>query len=371
MGDLIHRDIITPLDNSPTFVARRDDAEKDREFLASTDPWFRPANFTLGPDGNLYVIDMYRQHIETPLSIPEDLKADMDFLNGSQLGRIYRIRPENSATHEKDFPNLKSMETTGYVDLLSHPSQWWRLQAQRLLLERQDASVIPQLKDLFMKHEDPRTRLHALYVLEGLNALNVKLVEQAMKDVHPGVREHGVILSEKYQECFPTLLRMAEDSSAQVAFQVCLSLGEFSNRQVMETFARTIDRYGEDVWFQTAILSSEIGSSLNFLEMLVSKKPFFSEGNSARANFLQQFSYIVGARSGDGEMIRLLTLLSLPTIKDNSCKLSALNGLAEGLKNSKNKPKTDGQLQEALQALHVNATAEIKKAIEDLRGILN
>ena len=95
-GNLVHRDILSPLDNSPTFVAKRDDAEKNREFLASTDSWFRPANFSQGPDGYLYLIDFYRQHIETPVSIPDDLKADMDFLNGSEYGRIYRISPSNA-----------------------------------------------------------------------------------------------------------------------------------------------------------------------------------------------------------------------------------------------------------------------------------
>jgi len=54
------------------FTARR--GEREKEFLASTDPWFRPCNFTVGPDGSLYIMDMYRQHIESPESIPEDLR---------------------------------------------------------------------------------------------------------------------------------------------------------------------------------------------------------------------------------------------------------------------------------------------------------
>ena len=370
MGNLVHRDVLTPLDESPTFVASRDVAEKDREFLASTDPWFRPVNFTVGPDGNLYVVDMYRQHIETPLSIPEDLKADMDFLNGSKLGRIYRIRPENSTAQKGDYPNLRNMETQEYVNLLTHPNQWWRLQAQRLLLERQDTSVVPSLKKLFANHEDPRTRLHAFYALEGLNALDSKLVTQAMMDPHPGVREHGVILSEHYPECLPQLLRMTEDSSVQVAFQACLSLGEFSGKQVMESFARAMAQYGQDPWFQTAVLSSETGSSLDFLELLVTKRLFLQEANPEMVSFPDQFSYVVGARNKKGEVIRLLNLLSHPEIKESSWKVAALTGLANGLKNSETTPPADVHLQQALQKLLDNGTPEIKAAVEALTDVL-
>ena len=61
------------------FVAKRAAGEEDREFLASTDPVVPAVNFYSAPDGNLYIVDMYRQHIETPVSIPEELKTDMDF----------------------------------------------------------------------------------------------------------------------------------------------------------------------------------------------------------------------------------------------------------------------------------------------------
>ena len=66
-GNLVHRDVLSPGKVNPAFIAKRSEKEKDREFLASTDPWTRPANFTVGPDGYLYMVDMYRQHIEAPV----------------------------------------------------------------------------------------------------------------------------------------------------------------------------------------------------------------------------------------------------------------------------------------------------------------
>ena len=267
-GNLVHRDILTAFADSVALVAKRDDVEKNKEFLTSTDPWFRPANFSVGPDGALYIIDMYRQHIEAPTSVPEDLKSDMDYNNGKDKGRIYRVVPKNAGSYKKISPDLKNATTEQIVEQLSNPNQWWQLQAQRILLERKDKSAVPALKNLFTRHQDPRIRLHALYALEGLNSLDAKIVEQAMKDVHPGVRENGIMFSEKYPELLPRLIERINDSSATVVFQATLSLGEFPAAQVVPALASVIEKHGQDSWFRVAVLSSEPGSSLPLLELL-------------------------------------------------------------------------------------------------------
>ena len=87
----MHRDRWCWNKNGPSLVAQRPSEETTKEFLASTDPWFRPVGFTVGPDGYLYMVDFYRQHIETPVSIPDDLKEEMDFMHGENHGRIYRL----------------------------------------------------------------------------------------------------------------------------------------------------------------------------------------------------------------------------------------------------------------------------------------
>ena len=83
-GNLVHRDLLRA--DGVTFTAQRAAEERDREFLASTDPWFRPCNFTTGPDGNLYMVDIYREFVETPASIPEELLEDMDMYSGNRRG---------------------------------------------------------------------------------------------------------------------------------------------------------------------------------------------------------------------------------------------------------------------------------------------
>src|SRR5690606_12791679 len=190
--NLVHRDVIQQTQEGPFLVAKRAPDGQEKEFLASRDPWFRPTNSTVGPDGALYVVDMYRQHIETPVSIPDSLKQDMDFLKGSELGRIYRIYPEGKRPEPLQ-PALATKSSDELVAVLTHTDQWWRIQAQRLLVERQDGSVTGKVADLLKTHADPRTRLHALYVLEGLGQLSAEYVSIALADSHPQLRKHGII----------------------------------------------------------------------------------------------------------------------------------------------------------------------------------
>jgi putative membrane-bound dehydrogenase-like protein len=305
-GNLIHRDVLLPHDSSPTYTAVRHTSEQDKEFLSSTDPWFRPANFAVGPDGYLYVIDMYRQHIETPLSIPEDLKEDMDFLNGMDKGRIYRIRPKDAPAVKATSPRLKDKPSAELAGLLSHPNQWWRLQAQRLLLERQDALVVPEIEKMLKQHEDARTRLHALYVLEGLGMLNAQHVQRAMQDAHPGLREHGVMLSERFPALADELVKVLNDEYPRVAFQAALSLGQFTSQPgTTDALADLLIQRGSDEWFRTAVLSSDAGSSVTMMQAL-EDQGFFEVGEDWKADFTKDISSIITARNEQDEVTAYL-----------------------------------------------------------------
>ncbi len=135
-NNLIHRDVLSP--NGSTYLARRGDP--DSEFLASTDNWFRPVGLTLGPDGAIYVLDFYREVIETPLSLPDDIKKRVN-LQTRGRGRIWRIIPEGSEKERRAAirPNLDRATAAELVKHLSHPNRWWRITAQRLLVERHEA----------------------------------------------------------------------------------------------------------------------------------------------------------------------------------------------------------------------------------------
>lgn len=362
-GNLVHRDVLVPAKDSPVLVARRDEGEKGEEFLASTDSWFRPAGFTVGPDGSLFVVDMYRQHIETPLSIPEDLKEDMDFLAGSDQGRIYRVLPANHQTDPAASPKLKDKSSAEIVELLAHPNRWWRLQAQRLLLERQDASVAEAVKKMFTTHEDPRTRLHALYVLEGLNSLNSSLVERALNDSHVGVQKHGLILAERYPDLLPQILKKTADSSIHVVLQATLSAGQFNNRKVVNALAAVANKYSADPWMRMAVLSSEAGTSFELLDALKDLE-YFDKNAEERIAFLEDFSYIIGARNSSGEVNRHLTLLKQETLNRNEqWQVAGIKGLIKGLEKS---DELAPEMKEKLKQIKVTSGAEARNAIAEL-----
>ncbi len=360
-GNLVHRDVLVPSSDSPVMIAKRDEAERKKEFLASKDSWFRPSGFTVGPDGFLYVVDMYRQHIETPLSIPEDLKEDMDFLYGSEHGRIYRIRPNTPSTKQSQVPRLRDMPPAEYVQLLAHPNRWWRLQAQRLLLERQDQSVVPAVSALLEKNEDARVRLHALYVLEGLNALTAPLVSRAVNDPHPGVRKHGLILAERYPELLPLVLQRTGDSSLQVVLQATLSAGAFSGPKVTDALAKVAARYGNDRWIRTAVLSSAPGTSVQLLASL-GKNNFFQQSEPWKLTFLEEFAAAVGSGQSDAEVKRLLTLLK-GSVANGESRLAGMKGLATGL--GKNE-KTNSDVKAWLKDVKITSEPEAQAALADL-----
>ena len=155
-GNLVHRDLLAP--SGISFVASRAPEEQQREFLASTDPWFRPVQFTTGWDGNLYIVDIYRKLVEDPESIPEPIKRDLDFYAGTDRGRIYRIVPAHDPGPASAKPSLTGTGSQSLVRLLSHPNRWWRLTAQRLLVQRQEIRAVAGLKDVVRQGESAKGR---------------------------------------------------------------------------------------------------------------------------------------------------------------------------------------------------------------------
>jgi putative membrane-bound dehydrogenase-like protein len=358
-GSLIHRDVLSQSETNPVMLAKRTDSEKNREFIYSTDTWFRPVTFSVGPDGYLYILDYYRQHIETPVSIPDDLKAEMDFMAGSDMGRIYRLLPEN-VSYQGVKVELKKATGLQLVDYLSHKNGWYRSTAQRLLLERQDKTVVPAVTSLFATSPDPRTRLHALYVLEGLNALDEKIVKQSLLDSESGVRENGIMLAERYSKMVKLLIPMVNDPSKRVSLQAALSLGQFEGKSVVAALAEVINKYGQNDWFRSAVLSSEAGSSVEILNSLIKDKTFFIKGESWKLSFIQDLSNIIGARYNKEQFSAYLKTLSTDLLSAANVQQAALKGLKAGL----NKGESTKEL---AAKLNTSSVEEVRQGFLTLR----
>src|SRR5262249_45371854 len=249
----VHRDGLVP--NGATFTARRLDG--DCEFLASTDTWFRPVHLTPGPDGALYVLDFYREVIETPLSLPDDIKKRLN-LESRKRGRIWRIVPEGAARGKK--PSLRKAPTSELVEHLADANIWWRLTCQRLLIERQDKDAIPALERLAKEGKNGPARAHALWSLHGLRGLTDSAVVTALKDAEPGVREQGLRLADerigKAPEIRAAAVALADDPDPRVRFQLAFTLGETGTPEAQAALARIVRHEASDSWTTMAVLSS-------------------------------------------------------------------------------------------------------------------
>jgi putative membrane-bound dehydrogenase-like protein len=199
LTNLVHRRVLEP--SGVTFIARR--VEQGREFLASSDPSFRPVNLANGPDGALYVVDMYRELVEHPQFVPEPARGSVDFRRWHDRGRIWKIRPKAATTLTNRRPNLGKADNRTLVAMLGNRNAWWRVTAQRLLFERgwyerialqqQHLSSVPLLRTVLKESPNPLARLHALWTLAGIHPDGAPPdIDRVVVDPDPRLREHAI-----------------------------------------------------------------------------------------------------------------------------------------------------------------------------------
>ena len=327
-ASLIHRDVLSP--SGVTFRAER--FPKGREFLASTDVWFRPVNFANGPDGNLYVVDFYREYIEEPASIPESIKkeVEIDFYRGNDRGRIYRIAAEGRSASPPKLPGDADAEAL--VAMLGHSNGWHRRTAQRLLVERADVSVVPTLEHTAANAGSPLARLHALWTLEGLDSLDKVLVRSALRDDNPHIREHALRLAEGFlPELGNAVTARLGETEPRLRFQLALTLGKINGNH--RPLAKLASGGVEDRWMRAALLASAGPRSLQLLtRMLVRYRDFFNEPTSEKQEFIENLTSRIGAGRGANDVTMLLiTLDGSPVIRREPWLETTLRGLAKGL----------------------------------------
>ena len=172
--------------------------DQGTEFLRSRDTWFRPVQFANGPDGCLYIVDMARETIEHPKSIPEPIKSQVDLTSGRELGRIWRVKATGKPIR-RDAPNLSQVSTEELCKLLSHPNGWHRETASRILIERQDIQAIPYCRaSLKAPATPPFGRLHSLSVLANLpEGLDEASWKTAIGDPEPRLRVWGWVFANR------------------------------------------------------------------------------------------------------------------------------------------------------------------------------
>jgi putative membrane-bound dehydrogenase-like protein len=195
-SNLVHRKRLRP--NGAGLLGERIDPAS--EFVRSKDTWFRPVQFAHGPDGCLYIVDMARETIEHPKSLPEPIKSQLDLTSGRNLGRIWRIVSRDRPIR-RDAPGLDRADTAKLVETLAHPNGWHRETASQLLVLRQDALGIPALRSMARSHTSPFARLHATSVLAAIpNGVDAETWLDIVQDPHPKIRLWSLILLPRFRD---------------------------------------------------------------------------------------------------------------------------------------------------------------------------
>jgi putative membrane-bound dehydrogenase-like protein len=360
-GNLVHRKILSR--DGVLMTARR--ADENTEFVASTDNWFRPVNFVNAPDGTLYLLDMYRETIEHPFSIPDDIKSHLDLQSGDDRGRIYRLTAPDSR-QVRVLP-LGALSSIDLVRHLESENAWERETAQRLLWERQDKSVVAALAQLVRRSKTPLGRLHALYTLRGLDSLSDDVLIEALANSEPRLRAHAVRLCEPRlrhsSSLLTTAVRLTDDPDPLVRFQLALSLGEAASEAAVAPLAHLAEHVESDGLLNTAILTSVADNADLVARRLLADEAFLRR--PASTALMADLAAVVGTQPDATRATALLKDI-FAVQAHPSLQVAMLQALGQGLSRrgasiaslmeSKGQPR-DPTLQQAAAALFKRAAA--------------
>lgn len=260
-ANLIKRNILS-------FHGNRVEAEQawqGKEFLASTDEGFRPVNLSNGPDGNMYVVDMHRgviQHYAFLSPYLKKLSAEKKLDTILDYGRILRVRNKDYKAGE--ITDLKKLSASKLVASLKDPNGWMRDRAQQYLINKNDGSVLPELKKMALDNKSPLAQLHALYVLKGVGALSFDFLVQVALSGGPEAASHAIVLMEEFaseknvpqaKELFTGLLERNEPM-LDLYLSSTLGIWAMYDQEVFFPYIYGLSqKYKDDIIVQEAILS--------------------------------------------------------------------------------------------------------------------
>jgi putative membrane-bound dehydrogenase-like protein len=371
--NLVHRMVLKP--NGLTFSAVRAPDEQKSEFLASRDNWFRPVQMRTGPDGAIWVVDMYRFVIEHPRWIPPERLAKLDPRAGDDKGRIYRVYPKGQKL--RPIRDLTKLSPAKLATLLDTPNGMERDRIHQELVFRRpevqslkspsgkgravaDQKTVKILAGLAEKAKTPAVRVQALCVLDGLGALTPGLVKHALSDPHAEVRANAIRLSERFArsadfqsavsqvsnlpppqstqtpvtspkaapELRDALFKLVDDPDPKVRYQLALTLGEWDAPRATAALGRLAVRDMDDEWMRAAILSSADHQPAEILKAVLAADPSEPE----RPTLISQ---LIATAAGQGSPESLGKALAIIAPADDKhledWRLSALSSLLDAL----------------------------------------
>jgi mono/diheme cytochrome c family protein/glucose/arabinose dehydrogenase len=311
-----------------------EDLYKKGEIFASWDERCRPVNLASAPDGTLYVVDMYRGVVQDGAFWTDFLR---DYIKARNLelpvnrGRIWRIAHDSMQPGAA--PRLSSASPAQLARTLAHPNGWWRDTAQQLLVQRRDRSIVSQLARLVAEAPDWRTRLHALWTLDGLDAVQPAHVTRALADKSADVRAAGIRLSEHWlahpeDPLGAAVLKLMDDVSWTVRRQLAASIGELPRPARGDPAIAMLERYGDDPVLVDAALSGLGGSEADVLDRLLRRDPA-----PQRMDAVTMLAATI-ARRGDGSTVQQLIARATEAPGRDQARIALLRGIDLGLQTS-------------------------------------
>jgi putative membrane-bound dehydrogenase-like protein len=329
-GNLVHQEVLQPA--GATFHSRP--ARAGVEFLASPDDWFRPVFLANGPDGALYVVDMYRAVIEHPEFMPPELKNRPDLTWGKDKGRIWRIVPAGHR-NKPPRPQMSNESSEKLAASLKDRNVWRRATAQRLLLERQDRGISAMLAEAATSEAEIQ-RVHSLWLCQNYGLLDAETIGRLLaREKSPSALEHLLRIAEPRLARSPKIqaevASRAGDKDARVRFQTALSLGAWDDDGIIGPLAKIAIRDADDSWTRLAVASSVAKRSGKLVAALLRQGLGQQVSNGGLA-LAAELAAITGARQDPEEVADLLQTLAAFEGKDASrWQMSGLEGLAEGM----------------------------------------
>lgn len=332
VSNLVHVDALR--DSGVSFAAGR--ILPNSEFLSSSDAWSRPVNLYVGPDGALYVLDYYRRVIESPEWMSKEAIEEGNLYDGVDRGRIYRITPK--AGLKADWMkglSLGDATTEELIEQLANPNGWWRKQAQRLLVDRRDSNAIPLLKATVNESGSPMARLHALWVLQGMDVLPYETIVRALKDSSAGIRVNGIRLAELHLNHLPqleqSLWQLEKDPDPKVRFQLLLTLGYLDTQGSEKVRNAILFSDIKDKWVQIAALSGPPAKTAALLDLVLTR---YKAQEPAYDALVKRLTEMTGASANPATISALITKACLQS-NPQPWQAPILAGLSAGVRNRK------------------------------------
>jgi putative membrane-bound dehydrogenase-like protein len=339
-GNLVHREVLAPL--GATYAGHPADGEQ--EFLASPDTWFRPVNLVNGPDGALYVVDMYRAVIEHPDWMPAELKTRKDLLDGSDRGRIWRITSvEPAMNSERPDDPVDQLTTREVIELLEHRNAWHRDTAMRLLLERNPHEVLEALKLNWRQNKLTRSRLRVLWMLKILDPrlTPAVLAWSETRNRDPKVREQiASVIGDNLDELLgeEAMDLVDDETDERVRFRLALDLSGRSDDAVAERrlLLHLLDHGADDPWLRVAVATMRCSPPESLIVELLEHWRSRGMTPDGGVELVEELSEVAGAQITPGSAaayFKALLSFSSPTLSTqvvHDLQLAGLRGFGQG-----------------------------------------